>query len=164
MENIDNLQTLFDTPNLSNLKQVCQSSPDNLNLCIKYRSEILTKVYKNMGLSLKEIINKFVEKDFIEGIKYLFNKEIHKPSVVLDMIKSLEKSGENIHFGEEYILQLSAKNGYLDIVKYLVEHGANVHAGGDDALISSAQYGHLEVVKYLVQQGADINARLRTYL
>jgi len=110
----------------------------------------------------------------------------YSKSGYLLVVQYLVDNGANIHFAENYAIQLAAHNGHLPIVKYLVNppvnpadlksalfntigierssrrddlvsKGSNINAL-NKALFSATNKGHLNIVQYLVSKGANIHA------
>jgi hypothetical protein len=68
------------------------------------------------------------------------------------------KAGADINYNSDTALSLSIEKGHLDIVKYLVEHGANFQSQNHFSIRIASEKGHLDILKYLVEVGSDIHA------
>lgn len=73
----------------------------------------------------------------------------------LEILKSLQSLGADIHFGDFSLLRLAAEEGQVEVVQCLIDGGAEAHAGDGVALKKSSQAGHHAVVKLLLEIPVD---------
>jgi hypothetical protein len=77
----------------------------------------------------------------------------------LEKIKELHQSGQDIHFENEYPLQIACQYGHIDIVKYLVENNAKITADNNLAFRWSCIFGYPEIARYLFENSTmDISS------
>ena len=56
-----------------------------------------------------------------------------------------------------YQLLVASKEGDLHTVKYLINNKADIHYDNEFAIQMACQHGHLKVAKYLYGKGANIH-------
>ena len=91
----------------------------------------VVKYLYEQGARSKEIMQRAIEKNAIDIVKYLIGK------------------GENITYNFNQALSTASRMGCFEIVKLLVENGANPNALNGYASKIASINGHLSVVEYI---------------
>lgn len=68
-------------------------------------------------------------------------------------------AGADVHYADDYALQMAAFYGHAAVVEYLLAAGANVHADEDSALRLAVERGATAVIQILTNAGADVQAK-----
>ena len=71
----------------------------------------------------------------------------HVPAVALLLAR-----GADIHYMNDFSLQLAAGNGQLEMVVFLLDNGADLHARNDGALLRARMKGHTAIVALLLER------------
>jgi len=101
-----------------------------------------------------DIINYFIhEFNYIDIIDINFALIYSSGRCDLEIIKFLINNGADIHYNNEYALEVNIKNNRIDIVKYLLDLYKNI----DNLLINllvklSSDNSHLEIFKFLINK------------
>ncbi len=109
--------------------------------------------------------NSFIEKDYLENITYLINKNIKfdlDDNIInlsckygyLNIIKYIVENKFNIKY-EDYFLEIAIKNNHLDIIKYLIENKANIDVDDYICLLFAFENKNFEMCKILIENRAD---------
>jgi ankyrin repeat protein len=148
--------------------------PSQTNILISLNQEGLKESQRveyfleKTDVHLLSIFNKFTKDLFYLETYYSLNKNYNHSFLQCSKIKSkngfflvkymLEKKAD-IHFQNDYAIQLTAKYGNIDVMKYFIEKGLDVcdrkynskSKGSRNLLRLAAKYNQFHIVRYLVE-------------